>query len=278
MNIQAILENESLTKYEKMIANYISKNVTRIPYMTVQELAQELKVSTATVSRFFVTIGFSGFKQFKDYFKSTLDITPANKMEDIINKVENKDIPTEIMNKSIQYLRKTVQRLSRKEFNRAVEALIQAKRIYIYGSGPSESLSDLLAFRLNRFDFDIKKMAKSGHELYESLLHLTKEDAVFIFGFFNTLPETQVILNHAKEVGFTTILVTDLVISDMIDNSDIVLFTERGELWEFHSMVAPIALVESIIVSLAMNNEEKYLSKLHDLHKLRKKYASYLPK
>lgn len=278
MNIQAILENENLTKYEKMIANYISKNVTRIPYMTVQELAQELKVSTATVSRFFVTIGFSGFKQFKDYIKSTLDITPADKMEDIINKVENKDIPTEIMNKSVQYLRKTVQRLSRKEFNRAVEALIQAKRIYIYGSGPSESLSDLLAFRLNRFNFDIKKMAKSGHELYETLLHLTKEDVVFIFGFFNTLPETRVILNHAKEVGFTTILVTDLVISDMIDNSDIVLFTERGELWEFHSMVAPIALVESIVVSLAMNNEEKYLNKLHDLHKLRKKYSSYLPK
>ena len=41
----------------------------------------------------------------------------------------------------------------------------------------------LMKHRLSRFGLDIEILPKSGHELFESLMHLEKEDVVFIFGF-----------------------------------------------------------------------------------------------
>ena len=73
-------------------------------------------------------------------------------------------------------------------------------------------------------------------------------------------------------------MITDLLVSEMIDRSDIVLYTARGELWEFHSMVAPIAMVETLIVGIAKRNEEKFLKKLKDIHLLRKRYESFIPR
>ena len=71
---------------------------------------------------------------------------------------------------------------------------------------------------------------------------------------------------------------TDLMVSDMIDRSDIVLYAERGELWEFHSMVTPVAIIDSLAVGIAMKHEKEYLERLNQLHRLRKKYASRIPK
>lgn len=82
-------------------------------------------------------------------------------------------------------------------------------------------------------------MPKSGHEIFESLVHLTDQDVVLIFGFGKLHPETKVILDYSKEVGAKSIVMTDCLISDFNTTADIILFSSRGELWEFHSMIAP---------------------------------------
>jgi len=269
---------EDLSKSEKKVADFFCKNIRVIPYMTLNELSQEIKVSIATISRFCIAIGFSGFKEFKDHLKNNFEISPANKMESILNEVHDREIPTEIINRSIDYLNNTANHLSIEEFNKAITTILTAENIYLFAPGPAESVADLLSFRLNRFGLNTEKMAKSGKEILESLININQADIVIIFGFFKVLPETQVILDYAEKIGFRIILITDLIISEMVDKSDIVLYVERGEVWEFHSMVAPIALVESLVVAIAMDNEQKSLEKLNYLHKLRKEYSSYLPK
>jgi DNA-binding MurR/RpiR family transcriptional regulator len=279
MKISNITINvEDLSKSEKKIANFFCKNIRIIPYMTLEELSSEIKVSIATISRFCMAIGFSGFKQFKDHLKNNFEISPANKMESILNEVYDREIPTEIINRSINYLNNTVNHLSREDFTKAIDTILTAKNIYLFAPGPAESVADLFSFRLNRFGLNTKKMAKSGKEILESLINIKQNDIIIIFGFFKVLPETQVILDYAEKIGFKTILITDLIVSEMVTKSDIVLYVERGEVWEFHSMVAPIALVESMVVAIAMDNEEKSLEKLNYLHQLRKDYSSYLPK
>lgn len=119
------------------------------------------------------------------------------------------------------------------------------------------------------------KMAKSGRELFESMVNIEKEDAVVIFGFVRMMPEIHAILDFARNEGCTTILITDMLISEMIDLSDIALYTARGELWEFHSMVAPMALVECLIVAVTMEQDDA-LAKLQKLHAMRKRFEQYI--
>jgi len=267
-----------MTGSQKKIADFISKNLTRLAYLTEREIADELKLSSATVSRFWRTIGFDSNKEFKNYLRNKMLTTPANKLEDILSKTEKEDLQVEMFSLAANNLSETSKYLAADQFQKAISALNSARNIYIYGPGPCECLVNLLEFRLNRIGFNIKKMPKSGHEIFETLVNVTDEDVIILFGFVNMLQEIRVLLDYAKKKCCTTILITDLLVSEMIEMSDIIFYTARGELWEFHSMVAPVVLVESLIVGVSQKNEEKSLSKLNDLHQLRKNYEAFIPR
>ncbi|KPU42388.1 HTH-type transcriptional regulator MurR [Oxobacter pfennigii] len=269
---------DDMTGSQKKIADFISKNHARLAYLTEKEIAEELKISPATISRFWRTIGFSNSKEFKKYLKEKMTTTPANKLEDILNKTGKGNLTEEIFHLASSYLNETLLHLDTEQFKKAVSAITGARNIYVYGSGSCECLVDLFQFRLNRLGLDIKKIAKSGHEIFESLVNIDCQDVIVIFGFVNILPEVRVLLDFAGQKICTTLLITDLLVSEMIEKSNIVLYTARGELWEFHSMVAPIALLESLIVGVSRKNEKESLCKLDELHKLRKHYEEYIPK
>ncbi|AXI10156.1 hypothetical protein CUC15_14990 [Oceanobacillus zhaokaii] len=114
--------------------------------------------------------------------------------------------------------------------------------------------------------------------MFEDLLHITKDDVVVLFAFVRILPEAKVILEHAKRVGFQTIIITDQLVSNFANFADIVLFASRGEMWEFHSMVAPTFLIENLIITIGMKNKNANLQRLELLSGLRKQYAEDLPR
>jgi DNA-binding MurR/RpiR family transcriptional regulator len=269
---------ESMTGSQKKIADFISKNPARLAYLNEKEIADDLGISSATVSRFWRTIGFANIKEFKNHLRLKMDTTPANKLEDILSKTDKHGLQKEMFHLATNYLNETMNYLSSEQFQQAVSALDSARTIYLYGPGPCECLVGLLEFRLNRLGYNIKKMPKSGHELFEVLANVTGDDVIMLFGFVNMLREMRVLLDYSGKIGSTTILVTDLLVSEMIEMSDIVFYTARGELWEFHSMVAPLVLVESLIVGVSQQNEQKSLAKLNSLHRLRKDYEGLIPR
>ncbi len=261
-----------------MIADYVQKNIKAMLYMTETEIAAQLELSNATVSRFWKSIGFENFKDFKNNLKEREVISPANKLKNIMNQVKSNEMQQQMLALSTQHLQETLQIFHQKHFEQAVDTLASSKRIYIYSPGPSEGLAQLINFRLSRFGLSIHYLPKSGHELFESLIHMNKEDAVLIFGFVQLHPETRVILDHIKSIGGKSIVITDRLISDFNTNADIVLYASRGELWEFHSMVAPTFLVENLIIGVGMRQKEKSISKLEKLNELRSKYKNILPR
>lgn len=64
---------KSFNEMEMLVYDYIVKNKSKIKYMTVRELADEVHVSTATVMRFCKKAGFEGYSEFKINFKQYLD-------------------------------------------------------------------------------------------------------------------------------------------------------------------------------------------------------------
>ncbi|MEK3785563.1 MULTISPECIES: MurR/RpiR family transcriptional regulator [Paenibacillus] len=269
---------DKLSKNQKKIANFIEKNTNRIAYLTEQEMADQVRVSIASISRFWRVIGYKNFKEFKQMLADNPDITPAYKIQNLINKVDGEDLPGQMLKLGVQYLTETADALSRPDFHRAIAALREAQRIYVYAPGPSQGLGELLSFRLKRYGMHIINMGMGGHEMYESLMHLQPADVVVVFGFSNILPETKAIMQIGKQVGYKTVFITDFMVSDMLNEADIVLYTYRGKLSDFHSMVAPTVLVESLIVGVGQAEKENIIPKLNYLNQLRKQYASLIPK
>jgi DNA-binding MurR/RpiR family transcriptional regulator len=246
--------------------------------MTEEEIALEVNVSIATVSRFWNMAGYKNFKEFKKNIKEKLEVSPANKMRNIVEKIGNDDLPGRMVDQHFKYLVETSNHLSRKDFEASIQAISNAETVYVYAPGPSESIGKLFEFRLSRFGLRMKQIPKSGHELFEVLMHIQEKDIVVIYGFVSLLPESKVIFQQAKESHFKTILITDQLISEMNSLADYVLYTCRGEMWEFHSMVPPLAITEALIVGVGLQNKEVVFEKLNQLSAIRKKYASSIPK
>ncbi|SFE69860.1 transcriptional regulator, RpiR family [Paenibacillus algorifonticola] len=274
------MDLDKMSKSQQAIANYVAGALAQIPYCTEEDIAQAVGVSTATVSRFWATIGFANLKAFKKHLLQNEHATPAHKMKQILNKVDSEaaDVVGEILDIAANNVAVTKQRVEREAFHQTVEAIHAARKVYIFGSGAAVCLVALLQFRLNRIGVQVVAMEVSGSELFETLSHAGEEDVVLMFGFVRRSPELTVILEQGKTAGYRTVLVTDLLVSDMLEQSDIVLQLDRGALEGFHSMAAPVALVDALTVAVTKRRGQQALNQLDRLHALRKRYAAQLPK
>ncbi|MBD3921315.1 MurR/RpiR family transcriptional regulator [Paenibacillus sp. PR3] len=268
-----------LTRGHRLIADYISKNLDDIPFMVEEDLAAACQVSVSTVSRFWIEVGSKNMKEFKQKLKDEVIMSPSRKLQSAFSKMEEqKGAAAASVMAPTEYLRQSADRLDQTSFQAAADLLAEAGMVHIYGPGSAECLTALLDFRLTRFGVYVKRIARGGHELFEDIVHMHPGDVIALFGFVAESPEMVVLLDAAKQRGCKTLLVTDLAVSPMLEKADIVLYTARGQQWEFHSMVAPIAVMEALIVAVGKQREQQALANSEELHRLRRQYQKWLPK
>ncbi|WP_458120045.1 MurR/RpiR family transcriptional regulator [Paenibacillus sp. Z6-24] len=267
-----------LSRSHQRVADYIIKNIEGIPFMVEEDIAAACKVSVSTVSRFWAEIECRNLKEFKHRVQKEGLVSPSRKLQSAFDRMEEQgNASAQIMDTTV-YLQQTADRLEQDVFNRAVQYLVEADTVHIYGPGSARSLAVLLEFRLNRFGNHVRMMDYGGHELLGSFIHMKAGDAVVLFGFVAESPELASLLDYAREAGCYTILVTDLAVSDMRQKADVALYTARGEVWEFHSMAAPLVLLETLIVAVGKSQEQEALHRSEELHRLRQQYGKWLPK
>lgn len=273
MNLK--IDISTLTKSEKKIANYIEKNIKHIFLYTEAELAQQIKVSNATLSRFWRKIGYSNFKQFKEWYKGVEPISPKLKLESILSKVKNGRFHERLLDTTKLQLIKTLEELDDTIFQEAVATIVQCRRLYIHAPSSSGFLAILMAHRLERFGIEIQILPPYGEQIFEDMMHFTTEDVVLLFGFVKQTAEAEILLDYASKLHYTTICITDLLITDFHKSCDYTFFVDRGEVSEFHSMLAPVFLIENLIVAIGQMRDQQSLENLERLNNLRKQYKQY---
>lgn len=278
MNMYENWNKKTFSRNQKLLAEFIQRNEQRVLYLTEQEIADELGISIASVSRFWKAVGFLNAKQFKARLRFRLETSPAMKLQETMNLVKELSLPETLLNSSLHHLKETSKRLSPELLKDASDMIQQARQVYVYSPGPCISLAQLFAFRLRRFGIGIQMMAPSGHELLETLMHASEKDVILVFGFVHLLPEIEVIMDHAQEARYRIILITDRFIYPRLDHADLVLYAGRGEVWEFHSMIAPMYVIENLILHIGMSLPEHHVDKLTHLQQMRVTYASKLPR
>ncbi|QHW31863.1 MurR/RpiR family transcriptional regulator [Paenibacillus rhizovicinus] len=276
--MESLFTDRNFTKGHQRLADYISKHMDDIAFMVEEDLAHACQVSISTVSRFWAEVGAKNLKEFKQRVKDEVLLSPSRKLQSAFDKASAGTGAAANVLATAEYLRQSADRLEQAEFERAAGLLGTAGTVYIYGPGSAESLTALMDFRLTRFGVPVRRLARGGHELFDQIIHVQKQDAIVIFGFVSESPEMAVLLDFAKERGCRTLLMTDLVVSGMLGKADVLLYTARGEQWEFHSMVAPVAMIEALIVAVGKLREEQALHNGEELHRLRRQYQKLLPK
>jgi DNA-binding MurR/RpiR family transcriptional regulator len=267
-----------LTKSEKRIANYLRKNQEESAFLSASELADRLGLSEATMVRFARTMGFPSYPAMRTLLQENFRqrVTHSARLRSRLDDLrEAGDIFEQVTVSEIDYLTQALQSVKRESINQAVNLMIKCDHIFVYGTGPSLTLIDLINVRLARFGKQVIPLTTAGREVLEPLLLMTKHDLLFAIGFFDIHPTLQIVLNHAEEVNCPVILLTDTLGSIIGSKADVILAAKRGPVSAFHSLVVPMTIINTLLLEIANQNQEEVLKNLDKLDQLRNRLKNF---
>ncbi|NCP16068.1 MurR/RpiR family transcriptional regulator [bacterium] len=273
---QVISEHyNQLTKSEKNIANYLRKNQEESAFLSAGELADRLKLSEATMVRFARNIGFDSYPAMRAVLQENFRrrVTHSARLRGRLDDLrEAGDIFERLVVSEIDYMSQALETVDRQALHRAVELLRSRKRIFVFGVGPSVSLVDLMEIRLERFGRQVIPLKTAGREILEPLQLMTDQDLLFVICFFDISAALQLVLDYAKEVHCPVIMLTDTLGSIIGDKADVVLAARRGPMAEFHSLVVPMTVINTLLLAVAQEDQEQVMTNLDKLDQLRERF------
>ncbi len=268
MYLQFPQKPEKLTRAEQSLLEFVEGSREEFLFMTIGQLARRTGISEATISRFVRHLGCRDFKQLKHLvMEQNYPDGPVGKMAGTL--LGNGPFGvTEYLRQQQKCLEKTLQYMDQKEFERAQEEILRAKKILIHGKSASASMAQLLLFRLRRLGLPVQQIPSGGTEMLEGLVQAEKDDLVILFGFSKISREGKMILQQQKTAGYHTLCFTGRLHLTDGEKADVNLYVYRGESGEYHSMTAAAALVDALVVAVSSKmgvTGAKYLKRIHQL-------------
>lgn len=257
----------NMSKSNLKVAKYVLENPNTVPFLTGDKLAKITGVSHATVVRFATFLGCSGYPELQQYMQSSAQqqLTTTERLK-ISKEVYNDQDQSvyDIFLDDISNIKSTLERLDTEVFKRAVESLIKAKRVYIVANRSATALGVFLQYYL-QFLLEQVELIHSIENVSERIYDLNKDDVVIGISFARYTKSTIKVLSYAKEKEATTVAITDNLLSPLIPYADIPL-TASSQMPAFiDSFVAPLSLINALIISAGKEKEENFQDKLESL-------------
>ena len=262
-----------LTKSQQRIASYLLADYDEAAFLSAADLAARLGVSEATLVRFAQAVGYDGFRELRRSLQSLFrnKATPASRLQGTLGELAGSQghVLAKVLDMEVQYLAEAAHSIAPADFDCAVKILLSGQRIFVLGSGPSGILADLAELRLRRFGILTIAMTESGRHLLEKLQLLQPGDVVLATGFHYVRPELVAVLDHARAIDCRSILLTDTLGPALRSRVDVVLAARRGPVSTFHSLTVPMAILNALILAVAMSRPGESLAALNRLQQLR---------
>ena len=274
-----IQENMStFSKGQKLIANYILQSYDKAAFMTASKLGKTVNVSESTVVRFAAELGFDGYPSMQKTLQEMIrnKLTSIQRVEVSNERIGNQDIMTMVMQSDIEKIRLTLDETDRSSFNEAVSAISSAKKIYILGVRSASVLADFISFYF-RFMFDnlVSVDTTSISEVFEQILHISADDVFIGLSFPRYSKRTVKAMQFAKDRGAKVIAITDSKVSPLTKMADVSLLAKSDMASFVDSLVAPLSLVNALIVEVSREKTVQLETSLNGLEKIWEEYEVY---
>lgn len=279
VDLISIIQNEfsSLSKGQKIIAQYILSDYDKVAFMTAAKLGYTVGVSESTVVRFANALGFEGYPELQKSLQELIKtkLTTVQRVE--MSKEYSNDFTTlkKVLRADIENIKGTLDDIDPEAFEISINKIIQAKKIYIVGLRSSATLGEYLAFYLN-FILDNVVLVNYGiSDVFEQILKVTKDDLVIGISFPRYSKRTFELLKYAKEQGANIISITDSKLAPISELSSNVLIARSNMASFVDSLVAPFSVANALIVSVGMRKKSEIKTSFDKLEKIWKEYRIY---
>lgn len=254
---------DSLRTAEQRVADFILKHPEDLIYLTVTELAERTQTSESTVVRLCQKIGYKGYQEFKIMLARDLVGPTETVHEQIASGDSLEALKTKVFAANAQALKDTLEVLADAELERAVHAIVRARKVEIYGIGGSAPLAldayhkfmklGICAVWLN--DSDLMAMSSSL---------LGPSDVALGISHTGASRDVCDAMQNAQSVGATTICITHRATSPITKASDVKLFTAAKETAfgsdATSSRIAQLTIIDTLYAGIANRDYERALA------------------
>lgn len=267
------IENKmpSFSKSQRLIGNFIVQHFEQASYMTASRLGKAVNVSESTVVRFAIEMGYEGYpemqKDLQSYSKTRL--TALQRLDITNGRIDPENTLKSVLQQDIDRIRATVEMTDEKVFNKAVDKIINSDNIYIFGAMSSNALARFMDnyFQLifNNVHF-VHPINTSG--IYQQLIRINSNDVFIGLSFPRYCQSTTNAAKYAASCGANIIAITDSIASPLGSIADEVLLAKSDMVSFADSLVAPLSLINAIIVAVGIKKRdslEKTLSRLEKM-------------
>ena len=265
---------EDLEPAERKVVNYILQNATQISYLSIGELAKEVNVSKTTVNRLCKKLGFKGYRDFRievvryvaskaSHFVSGTDI-PVGSAENLTLS----EIVSYVVQSAVEGLLGTQELNSSSVFESAIQSILSAREVVLFGAGSSIPIILDAEQRFTRLGVNCHAVTDSHFQMVKAS-SLDEKDVALAVSYSGRTASTYECIAAAKRKGARTIAITSFPLAPIARLADILILTAtKSSLPPYESVVSRISQMVIIDILCAgiyarkKGNIEKFLEEV----------------
>lgn len=267
-----------MSKGQKKLANYITLNYDKAVFMTAAKLGQTVGVSESTVVRFASLLEYGGFPAFVKAMEEMVKekLNAIDKIEVAAGKMTRQEVLETVMYADAEKIKLTLDNVDREAFEVAIDTILSSRKIYIIGIRSCAPLASFLAFYLNLMFDDVTLITtNNSSELFEQMIRLNEQDCIIGISFPRYSLRTLKAMEFANDRNAKVITITDSKHSPMNLYSSCNLLARSDMASIVDSLVAPLSLINALIVSLCMKKSDKVIETMEMLENIWDQYQVY---
>ena len=263
--------SEGLSQGGKRVATHLLERPQDFAFLSVREVAQRIRVSTATVIRAAQALGFAGYAQLQ---AEAQRIVWSNRYTMRLSAVEPDASPGQppslqaLMQDDVEAIRTTMSRADPGHVERAVRLLVGARRILVLGqrlsAGPAEFFGRIMDTLLGK----VHILGREPGMLFDALVGAGPDDVAVIVAFPRYTMSTLQFARLAAQKGIPLIAVTDRPLSPFVSLAQCWFCVASASSGPVDTYVAAASLLNGIAGLVALQNPELVMQRLQELDRV----------
>lgn len=268
----------NFSKSQKKIADFIINQYDKAAFMTAAKLGRAISVSESTVVRFAVELGYEGYPSMQKALQEIVrnKLTAVQRIEVANNRMDAQNVLETVLRSDVDNILDTLNGADRAEFNDTVNTIINAKNIYIVGVRSSAALAQFLGFYFRLIFPNVFVVeTTSTSEIFEQILRISSDDVLIGISFPRYSKRTVNAMQYASAQGAGVISVTDSIRSPLNKYATHKLVAHGNMISFVDSLVAPLSLINALIVATSLKKENEVSDTFHKLEQIWEEYDVY---
>lgn len=271
---------DTMSKGQKKLAGFILTNYDRAVFMTAAKMGKTVGVSESTVVRFATLLEYKGYPEFQKAMESLVQekLNSIERIEVASGKMSRQEVLETVLKADAERIKLTLDNIDRKAFETAVDWLLDARRIYVVGVRSCTALADFLGFYLNIIFDNVKVISTNNFsEMFEQMIRINKKDCIIGISFPRYSMRTLKAMEFANDRNARVIAITDSKNSPLGLYSSCNLLARSDMASIVDSLVAPLSVINALIVSLCIKRQDEVIENLEMLEGVWNQYQTFMP-